>query len=48
MSPEQIVGEAVVIVPALDITFSVMVILVIAVLQLATPVKASTSITSPF
>ena len=35
-------------VPALEITFSVTVILVTTLLQLATPVDASTSITSPF
>ena len=34
-------------VPALEITFSITVILVTTVLQLATPVEASTSMMSP-
>jgi len=41
------VGVAVVTVPALEITFSMTVILDTTVLQLATPVEASTSIMSP-
>ena len=44
VSPEHIVGVAVVMVPALEITFSITVILVTTLLQLATPVEASTSI----